>query len=70
VQFIGNIPADVQMVFAARFTTPLVNGAAYLVVTSVAFSALNSNLAEVNRTRFAKIICKNEYEIVFQYVII
>jgi hypothetical protein len=58
VQFIANIPADVQLVFAARFTTPLVNSAAYSAVTSGAFSALISKVADVNRTHFAKMICK------------
>jgi hypothetical protein len=58
VQFIANTPADVQLVYAARFTTPLVNSSAYSAVASVAFSALNSNLADINRTYVAKIICK------------
>jgi hypothetical protein len=58
VQFIANIPADVQLVFAARFTTSLVSNSEYSAVTSVAFSALISNLADFNRTHVAKIICK------------
>jgi len=63
VQFIANTPADSHVVFAARFTTPLVNSFAYSAVTSVAFPAPNSKVAAINRTHVAKIVCKNNTQL-------
>jgi hypothetical protein len=58
VQFIANTPADVHLVFAFRFATPILNSSAYSAVTSVAVSAPISKVADINRAHDAKINCK------------
>jgi hypothetical protein len=58
VQLIENTPADLQLVLNTAVLMSLLNSSAYLAVKSGVFSDLNSKLAAINKTQFAKIICK------------
>jgi len=58
VQFNGNTPVDLQLVLDAGVPTSLLNRSAYLAMKSGVSSELNSKLAAISKTQFAKIICK------------